>query len=73
MAPHWRAIQDRIWAMRNALLMLRLPFEKFYNSLTDEQHWRLRRVESDSRGTGAKIADGRAQSALTRRDSGPFM
>jgi hypothetical protein len=72
MAPNWRAIQDRIWAMRDALLMLRLPFEKFYNSLTDEQHWRLRRVESDSRGTGAKIADGRAPICADPAGLGPI-
>ena len=51
-----QAIQDRIWAMRDALLTLRLPLEKFYDSLSDEQHWRLSRDEGDARETtGAKI------------------
>jgi hypothetical protein len=67
-----QAIQDRIWAMRDALLMLGLPFEKFYNSLTDEQHWRLRRGESDSRGARAKIADGRALICADPAELGPI-
>jgi hypothetical protein len=46
-ADRLKAIQDRIWAMRDALLTLRLPFEKFYASLTAEQHWRLQRSEPD--------------------------
>jgi hypothetical protein len=47
------AIQDRIWAMHDALLTLRLPFESLYNSLTDEQRRRLRRDASDSAESGA--------------------
>ena len=43
-----KAIQDRIWAMRDALLTLRLPFEKFYGSLSDEQRWRLQRADPDA-------------------------
>src|SRR5215472_6366876 len=39
------AIQDRIWAMHDALLTLRLPLENVYNSLTDEQQRRFRRDE----------------------------
>src|SRR5262249_9032675 len=35
-AERLKAIQDRIWAMHDALLTIRLPFETFYNSLTDE-------------------------------------
>ena len=31
------AIRDRIWAMRDAVLTIRLPIENFYNSLTEEQ------------------------------------
>lgn len=42
-----KAIQDRIWAMRDALLTLRLPFEKFHGSLTDEQRWRLHRADPE--------------------------
>src|SRR5258705_13246224 len=55
------AIQDRIWAMRDALLTVRLPFENFYNSLTDEQQRRLRRDEPDSGEIAANVTDGRAQ------------
>jgi hypothetical protein len=55
------AIQDRIWVMHDALLTIRLPLENFYNSLTDEQHRRLRRDEPDSREIGANVAGERAQ------------
>jgi hypothetical protein len=48
-----KAIQDRIWAMHDALLTLRGPFETFYRSLTDEQHWRLQRAEPDPTTTAA--------------------
>jgi len=47
-----QAIQDRIWAMRDALLTLRLPIERFYGSLSDEQQWRLSRDDGDVRETG---------------------
>ena len=55
------AIQDRIWAMHDALLTLRLPFESLYNSLTDEHRRRLRRDVSDSAESGASVTDGRVQ------------
>lgn len=55
------AIQNRIWAMHDALLTLRLPFENFYNSLTDEQQRRLRRDEAQSGEIAANTTDGRAQ------------
>jgi hypothetical protein len=55
-----QAIQDRIWAMRDALLTIRQPFESFYNSLSQEQHWRLNR-DSDARGIGASSGDGRSE------------
>jgi hypothetical protein len=58
-----KAIQDRIWAMRDALLTLRLPFEKFYGSLSDEQRWRLHRADPDAE-TAATTG-----SAGTRADS----
>jgi LTXXQ motif family protein len=56
-----KTIQDRIWAMRDALLTIRLPFERFHDSLTNEQHWRLYRGVPDAREVGAKNADGRGQ------------
>src|SRR5262249_22641037 len=43
-----KAVQDRIGAMRDALLTLRLPLEKFHDSLTDEQRWRLNRADPDA-------------------------
>ena len=55
------AIQDRIWAMHDALLTIRLPLENFYNSLTDEPRRRLRPDEPDSREIGANVASERAQ------------
>jgi hypothetical protein len=55
-----QAIQDRIWAMRDALLNIRQPFESLYGSLTPEQHWRLNR-DSDAREIGARGADGRSE------------
>src|SRR5215472_11006563 len=55
------AIQDRIWAMHDALLTLRQPLENFYNSLTDEQQRRLRRDEPESVEPAADVTDGRAQ------------
>jgi hypothetical protein len=36
------AIQDRIGAMRDAALTVRVPLENFYNSLSEEQKGRLR-------------------------------
>jgi hypothetical protein len=56
-AQRLKAIEDRIWAMRNALLTLRLPFEKFYDSLTQEQQSRLH--GRDDLDIGARVADGR--------------
>jgi LTXXQ motif family protein len=56
-AQRLKAIEDRIWAMRNALLTLRLPFERFYQSLTQEQQSRLH--GRDDLDIGARAADGR--------------
>jgi len=55
------AIQDRIWAMHDALLTLRLPLENFYNSLTDEQQRRLRSDEPGAAERAADVTDGRPQ------------
>jgi hypothetical protein len=60
-AQRLKAIQDRIWAMRDALLTIRQPLENFYASLSDEQHWRLHRDEADARDSAAKPAEERAQ------------
>src|SRR5262249_26379033 len=53
-----QTILDRIWAMHDALLTIRLPLEKFYGSLTDEQRGRLRR--DDGEGT-VGVSEGRDQ------------
>ncbi len=58
-AERLKAIEDRIWAMRDALLTLRLPFEKFYESLSQEQLSRLH--GADDLDIGARVADGRDQ------------
>jgi hypothetical protein len=57
-----KAIQDRIWAMRDALLTVRLPFEQLYGSLTGDQDWRLAR-EAESREVTGTIgtADRRSE------------
>jgi hypothetical protein len=57
-----KAIQDRIWAMRDALLTVRLPFEQLYGSLTGEQDWRLAREAESREVTGAiETGEGRGQ------------
>jgi hypothetical protein len=71
LAQRLKAIQDRIWAMRDALS----PFaaaEKFYAWLTDEQHWRLHREQPDARetaaaGTGAPTLRGPASVEASMR------
>jgi hypothetical protein len=45
--------------MRDGLLTIRLPFETFYSSLSQEQHWRLNRTESDVSTIGMKLGDTR--------------
>src|SRR5262249_44887834 len=47
--------------MHDALLTLRLPFEDFSNSLTDEQQRRLRRDASGAAQGGTGATDGRTQ------------
>jgi hypothetical protein len=66
-AERLKAIQDRIWAMHDALLTIRLPFETFYNSLTDELRQRLRREELESAGLAAGASEGRGQTVADRR------
>jgi hypothetical protein len=66
-AERLKAIQDRIWAMHDALLTIRLPFETFYNLLTDELRQRLRHEELESAGLSAGASEGRGQTVLARR------
>jgi LTXXQ motif family protein len=58
-AERLKAIHDRIWAMHDALLTIRLPFETFYDSLTDEQRQRLRREEPKSAELAVGGSEGR--------------
>jgi len=62
-AERLKVIQDRIWAMHDALLTIRLPFETFYDSLTDEQRQRVRREEPKS----AELAVGGSEERETDR------
>jgi LTXXQ motif family protein len=66
-AERLKAIQDRIWAMHDALLTMRLPFESFYNSLTDEQREHLRREEPGSAEVAASATEGGGQTLADRR------
>jgi Protein of unknown function (DUF1236) len=66
-AERLKAIQDRIWAMHDALLTIRLPFETFYNSLTDELRLRLRREELETAGLAADASKGHGQTVVDRR------
>src|SRR5262245_52530738 len=66
-AERLKAIQDRIWAMHDALLTIRLPFETFYNSLTDEVRQRLRRQDLESTGLAAGASEGQGQTVVDRR------
>ncbi|MFL6823745.1 MAG: Spy/CpxP family protein refolding chaperone [Xanthobacteraceae bacterium] len=67
LADRLKTIQDRIWAMHDALLTIRLPFEAFYNSLSGEQRQRLQHEEPEpaelaasTEGRGRTVADGHA-------------
>lgn len=60
-AERLEAIQDRIWAMRDALLTIRQPFETLYSSLTQEQQWHLSRAGSEASEIGAGTSDGRGE------------
>jgi hypothetical protein len=62
-----QAIHDRISAMRDALLTIRLPFERLYASLNGDQDWRLAR-EADARDVTGTIAtaEGRKEEARSQ-------
>jgi hypothetical protein len=50
------AMEDRIWAARQALLVMRAPVDKFYATLTDEQKARLSGPASPSGSSGPTAA-----------------
>jgi hypothetical protein len=72
LAQRLNAIQDRIWAMHDALLTIRLPFERFYNALSEEQRQRLRGeapppavvAANDNEGSRHGLADRRGEICL---------
>ncbi|HSR76386.1 MAG TPA: Spy/CpxP family protein refolding chaperone [Xanthobacteraceae bacterium] len=45
-----KAIADRLWALRQAMLILRTPLEKLYDSLSDAQ-----KAQFNAKGAAAKI------------------
>jgi LTXXQ motif family protein len=66
------AMQDRLWAMRDGALTLRVPLEKLYAQLTDEQKARLAGGDADRRGTPADAGatEGRAGAGGSARICG---
>jgi len=50
------AMEDRIWAARQALLVMRAPLDKFYATLTDAQKARLNGPSNPSGQTAARAA-----------------
>jgi hypothetical protein len=50
------AMEDRIWAARQALLIMRAPVDKFYATLTDEQKTRLNGPSAPSSPSGQTTA-----------------
>ena len=72
LAQRLNAIVDRIWAMHDALLTIRLPFERFYDALSEEQRQRLRGqapppadvAANATEGRGHGVADGRGEMCL---------
>src|SRR5262245_25829207 len=56
------AIPTQCVSRADALLTIRLPFETFYNSLTDE----LRRGELESAGIAAGASEGQGQTIIDR-------
>ena len=67
LAQRLNAVQDRIWAMHDALLTIRLPFERFYNALSEEQRQRLRGEASLPAGVAANATEGHSQDAVDGR------
>src|SRR5262245_16605281 len=63
LAERLNAIQDRIWAMHDALLTVLLPLETFYNSLSDEQRQRLRQAGPQTAQRAADATEGRGHTA----------
>ena len=67
LAQRLNAIQDRIWAMHDALLTIRLPFERFYNALSEEQRQRLRGEAPRPTDVAANATEGRGHGVADSR------
>jgi hypothetical protein len=67
LAQRLNAIQDRIWAMHDALLTIRLPFERFYDALSEEQRQRLRGEAPRPANVAANATEGRGHAAAEER------
>jgi LTXXQ motif family protein len=66
LAERLNAIQNRIWAMHDALLTIHLPLETFYTSLNDEQRQRLQQEAPQPAQMTADATEGRGQVAADR-------
>ena len=67
LAQRLNAIQDRIWAMHDALLTIRLPFERFYDALGEEQRQRLRGEAPPPADVAANATEGRGHGTADGR------
>jgi LTXXQ motif family protein len=67
LAQRLKAIQDRIWAMHDALLTIRLPFERFYDALSEEQRQRLRGEAPPPAVVAANATEGRGHGTVDGR------
>jgi len=67
LAQRLKAIQDRIWAMHDALLTIRLPFERFYDVLGEEQRQRLRGEAPPPADVAANATEGRGHGTADGR------
>lgn len=71
LAQRLKAIQDRIWAMHDALLTIRLPFERFYDVLGEEQRQRLRGEAPPPADVAANATEGRGHGTADGRGVEP--
>ena len=67
LAQRLNAIQDRIWAMHDALLTIRLPFERFHDALSEEQRQRLRGEAPQPANVAANATEGRSRATAEGR------
>jgi hypothetical protein len=58
------AMADRIWAMRQAVVQVRMPFETFYNSLSGNQKARLTDESARTEGRAPDDAAARPSNAM---------